>query len=84
LFWLGLLLILLFTIKLGWLPSSGMRTIGVSASGLARHPGRRPPRVMPVLTLTVFYMAVFIRLMRASVLNVASLDFVSQRPMPRA
>ena len=31
---------------------------------------------MPVLTLTVFYMAVFIRLMRASVLNVASLDFV--------
>ncbi|WP_061026990.1 ABC transporter permease [Bradyrhizobium sp. CCH5-F6] len=38
--------------------------------GYARH------AVMPVLTLTVFYMAVFIRLMRASVLNVASLDFV--------
>lgn len=76
LFWLGLLLILLFTVKLGWLPSSGMRTIGVPASGFAGFLDLARHAVMPVLTLTVFYMAVFIRLMRASVLNVASLDFV--------
>jgi peptide/nickel transport system permease protein len=76
LFWLGLLLILLFTVKLGWLPSGGMRTIGVPSSGLAGILDIARHAVMPVMTLTLFYMAVFIGLMRASVLNVASLDFV--------
>jgi peptide/nickel transport system permease protein len=76
LFWLGLLLILLFTVKLGWLPSGGFRTIGVPSSGLAGILDIARHAVLPVVTLTVFYMAVFIRLMRASVLNVVSLDFV--------
>lgn len=76
LFWLGLLLILLFTVKLGWLPSGGMRTIGVPSTGLAGILDIARHAILPVVTLTVFYMAVFIRLMRASVLNVASLDFV--------
>ena len=41
---LALLLIYLFTVKLGWLPSSGMSTLGTSGSFLdvARH------MVMPV------------------------------------
>jgi peptide/nickel transport system permease protein len=76
LFWLGLLLILLFTVQLGWLPSSGMQTIGVPRTGLAGILDIARHAVLPVTTLTVFYMAVFIRLMRASVLNVASLDFI--------
>ena len=76
LFWLGLLMIYLFTLKLGWLPSSGMRTIGRPAGGIegildvARHV------IMPALTLALFYMAVFVRLMRASMLEIATLDFV--------
>jgi peptide/nickel transport system permease protein len=76
LFWLGLLMIYLFTVRLGWLPSSGMRTIGRPGAGwdavadVARHV------VMPALTLALFYMAVFVRLMRASMLEIATLDFV--------
>lgn len=76
LFWLGLLMILLFTIKLGWLPSSGMRTIGADTSGLAGALDIARHAVMPTLTLSLFYIAVFTRLMRASVLEVSTLDFV--------
>jgi len=76
LFWLGLLLILLFTVQLGWLPSGGIRTIGVPSKGFANALDVARHAILPVATLTMFYMAVFIRLMRASVLNVAALDFV--------
>ena len=76
LFWLGLLMIYLFTVKLGWLPSSGMRTIGRPASGWSAFTDVARHVVMPALTLALFYMAVFVRLMRASMLEIASLDFV--------
>ena len=46
-FFLSLLLIYLFTVKLGWLPSGGMITLGTDGGALdvARH------MVMPVLVL---------------------------------
>jgi peptide/nickel transport system permease protein len=76
LFWLGLLMILLFTIQLGWLPSGGMRTIGADDTGLPGFIDVTRHAIMPVVTLALFYMAVFTRLMRASVLEVAGHDFV--------
>jgi peptide/nickel transport system permease protein len=77
LFWLGLMMVLLFTIKLGWLPSSGMRTIGSRASGWSAFLDLLRHAAMPTVTLALFYIAVFTRLMRASILQVSNLDFVT-------
>ena len=35
-FWLALLLILLFSVTLGWLPPFGIETVGAGLTGLAR------------------------------------------------
>ena len=43
-FFLSLLLIFVFTIRLGWLPSSGMTTLGTAggAADIAKHPRKQP------------------------------------------
>lgn len=76
LFWLGLLLILFFTISLGWLPSGGMKTIGMRGSMLEQWLDIGEHLVLPACTLAVFYLAIFARLMRSSVIEVARQDYV--------
>ncbi|KQW20919.1 ABC transporter permease [Afipia sp. Root123D2] len=76
LFWAGLMLIVLFSVKLGILPSGGMQTVGGPKDlfsiviDVARH------LVLPSITLALFYMATYTRLMRASMLDIYSMDFV--------
>jgi peptide/nickel transport system permease protein len=76
LFWAGLMLIVLFSVKLGILPSGGMQTVGGPNDlfsivvDVARH------LVLPSITLALFYMATYTRLMRASMLDIYSMDFV--------
>lgn len=76
-FWIGLMMILLFSVNLGWLPSGGMQTIGADLRGteylwdIARH------MVLPTVTLALFYLALYTRLMRASMLEVYGQDFVT-------
>ncbi|MGE0715628.1 MAG: ABC transporter permease [Alphaproteobacteria bacterium] len=76
LFWLGLMLIVLFSVVLGWLPSGGISTVGVDQAGLAYVVDVARHAVLPTVTLTLFYMAVYTRLMRASMLEVTGQDFV--------
>lgn len=61
-FWLGLLMILLFSLQLRWLPSSGYG----SASQL----------VMPAISLGAYYMSAIARLVRASLIDVLHLDYI--------
>lgn len=76
LFWLGLMLIVVFTIKLGWLPSLGMVTVGAGhdAWGLVLDMARHA--ILPVCTLALFYAAAYARLTRSSMIEMAQQKFV--------
>jgi peptide/nickel transport system permease protein len=70
-FWLGLLLLLLFGLKLGWLPFVGYVPFSESAAQAALF------LVMPVVTLTITESGVLTRMMRASSIDVLQLDYVT-------
>ncbi|HEX9568673.1 MAG TPA: ABC transporter permease [Rhodospirillales bacterium] len=75
-FWLGLMLIVLFSIKLDVLPSGGMMQIGAGLTGLAHVLDVTWHLILPAMTLGLFYVAIYTRLMRASMLEVYGLDFI--------
>ncbi|NML47315.1 ABC transporter permease [Ramlibacter sp. G-1-2-2] len=70
-FWLGLLVLLLFGLKLGWLPVVGY-------VGFAEAPGKALLYLlMPVLTLFLHEIGVVVRMARASTLEVLRLDYIT-------
>ena len=75
-FWLALMGIIVFSLYLGWFPPSGFGSVEEQLTGLeglldiARH------LILPTLSLALVYMAIYLRIMRASLLEVSSLDFV--------
>ncbi|MFD2238098.1 ABC transporter permease [Aureimonas populi] len=75
-FFLSLLMILLFSVTLGWLPVGGIRTIGAFNTGWADVVDVARHLVMPTAALSLIYLAFYMRLMRTSVLEVSELDFV--------
>lgn len=75
-YWVGLMLILLFSVSLGWLPAFGFETVGAGLTGLDRFGDILAHLLLPVFTLGLFYMAVYARMTRASILEVRDMDFV--------
>lgn len=69
-FWLGILLILLFSVSLGWLPASGY-------VALREDPiGNLQTMVMPAFVLGTGIAAVFMRHTRSAMLQVLNADYV--------
>lgn len=77
-FLIGILFILVFSVWLGWLPSYGrgeVVTIGFWTSGLLTVDGWLH-LILPSLTLSVFQLALIMRLVRAEMLEVLRSDFI--------
>ncbi|MCA1327026.1 ABC transporter permease [Herbaspirillum sp. alder98] len=76
LFWIGLMLVVVFSVWLDWLPVGGMFTVEAGYTGLAHVLDVARHLVLPSVTLGLFYMAVYTRLMRATMIEVRRQDFV--------
>ncbi len=61
-FWIGIMLILIFSVNLGWLPSSGLSSW--------KH------YLMPAFTLSLYRIALFLRMVRSTMLDVLNQDFI--------
>ena len=75
-FWLALMGIVVFSIYLNWLPPSGFGSIGESLTGMAAIVDIAWYLILPTTTLALVYLAIYLRIMRASLLEVSTLDFV--------
>lgn len=71
-FFLALMMIYFFAVRLGWLPASGMFTIG-GEGGLV---DTTKYLVLPVLTLTAAFAGRFTRFTRASMVEVLRMDYI--------
>jgi peptide/nickel transport system permease protein len=74
--WVALLSQIVFSLKLGLVPNVGYETIGANYTGPARALDIGQHLVLPAFTLGLFFTAIYARMMRASMLEVAGADFV--------
>jgi peptide/nickel transport system permease protein len=69
-FWLGLLLIMLFAVTLGWLPPGGFVSPRVDPLATLAH------LILPAITLGTAYAATITRMLRASMVDVLRREYV--------
>lgn len=75
-FWLALVLVIVFAVDLRWFPISGFETIASGKTGFARIADIAHHLVLPVASLGVIYLALYLRMMRAGMAEVWRLDFI--------
>jgi peptide/nickel transport system permease protein len=75
-FWLGLVLIVIFAVDLRWLPIGGLETIASGKSGIDRLFDMARHLLLPVASLGIVYLALYLRLMRDSMVEIWKEDFV--------
>jgi peptide/nickel transport system permease protein len=69
-FWLGLMLIMLFAVTLGWLPAGGIASEGAGTAESLRY------LILPALTLTLTSIGSHARYVRSAMLEVLRQDYI--------
>lgn len=69
-FWLGVMLVLFFSVNLGWFPATGMGTLNDGFVSYVKH------LILPSITLATIPMATFARITRSSMLEVISKEYI--------
>jgi peptide/nickel transport system permease protein len=69
-FWLGVMLVLYFSVNLGWFPATGMGTLSDGFIPYIKH------LVLPAITLATIPMATFARITRSSMLEVLNQEYI--------
>ncbi len=75
-YWVALMAILLFSGRLGWFPSHGTETIGAGYTGIDAILDYLHHLAMPAMASALFTMAIYARLVRASMIETANALFV--------
>ena len=75
-FLVGIGLILVFSVQLQWLPMSGMSSLYGDSPWTLRLIDSAKHLVLPMISLALFYVAIYTRLMRAAMLEVLPMDHV--------
>ena len=76
-FWLGLMLIILFSVKLGWLPTSGIVNSEVEPGSWAATVDWLKHLILPVAVLAISEIIQVQRFMRSSMLEVLRQDYLT-------
>ena len=75
-FWVGLMVLMVFSAKLGWFPSGGMSDPSVELSGLPAVRSFLNHLALPLFVFTITYVAEYLLIMRSSLTQVMNEDFV--------
>lgn len=75
-FWLGMILLSVFAVSLGWFPIGGIVDPGTNPTGMARALDQLHHLVLPGLTLTLAYLGEYAIVTRNSLLDVMGEDYL--------
>ncbi len=76
-FWLGIVLIIIFSVNLGWLPAGGYQTTGMSySSWFSEMLDKGKYLILPVISLSIQSIGRFSRFVRSSMLEAMRNDFI--------